>query len=73
MTHLCCPQCRLRFTPAAEAYLTACPECGEPPQPLAGLAGAVGYRLFRVEETPRPLPDAIEVAMPLPDPGSWRS
>ena len=27
MTHVCCPRCRLRFTPAAAAYIVACPEC----------------------------------------------
>ena len=28
MTHVCCPSCRLRFSPAAAAYLVSCPECG---------------------------------------------
>lgn len=66
MTHACCPACRLRFTAAATAYLLACPACGEPPQPLAGLAGAVGYRLFRLEDAPHSLPEAVEVSMPIP-------
>jgi len=73
MTHACCASCRLRFTPAGAAYLTACPACGEPLQPLAGLAEAVGYRLFRLEDAPGALPEAIEVSMPIPDPGSRRS
>jgi hypothetical protein len=70
MTYACCTGCRIRFTAAAAAYLTACPTCGEAPQPLAGLAGAVGYRLFRLEDVPSELPAAVEVSMPIPDPGN---
>ena len=73
MTHACCPDCRLRFTPAAAAGLPSCPLCGEPLQPLEGLAGAVGLRLFRPEEAPDSLPHAVAVAMPVPDPGLGRS
>jgi hypothetical protein len=73
MTHACCARCRIRFAPPAAAYLTACPVCGEPLQPLAGLAAAVGYRLFRLEDAPRDLPEAIELSMPIPDPGLGRS
>ena len=73
MSHACCTSCRIRFTPAAAAYLTACPACGKPPQPLARLAGAVGYRLFRLEDAPQALPEAVEVSMPIPDPGTRRS
>lgn len=73
MTHACCVSCRIRFTPAAAAYLTVCPGCSQPLQRLAGPAGAVGYRLFRLEDTPRPAPDAIEVSIPIPDGGSGRS
>jgi hypothetical protein len=72
-THACCASCRIRFGPAQTAYLTACPACGEPLQPLAGLAEAVGYRLFTQEDAPDALPEAIEVAMPIPDPGPGRS
>lgn len=73
MTHASCAGCRIRFTPPAAAYLTACPECGEPLQPLPGVAAAVGYRLFTLEDAPRDLPEAIEVSMPIPDPGVERS
>ena len=73
MTHASCPDCRLRFAPAAAAYLPACPACGEPLQPLAGLAGAMGYRLFRLEDVPHAQLEAMEVSMPIPDPGSRRS
>jgi hypothetical protein len=69
MTYACCAGCRLRFSPAAAAFLTACPVCGEPPQPLGALAGAVGYRLFTLEDAPHTLPEAVEVSMPIPDPG----
>jgi hypothetical protein len=71
--HACCPDCRLRFAPAEAAYLIVCPECGEPLQALSELAGAVGFRLFTVEDTPNSLPDALAVSMPLPDPGTRRS
>ena len=73
MTHVCCPDCRLRFTPAAAPHLVACPECGEPPQTLAGLEGALGFRLFRLDDVPHPLPEAVAVSIPIPDPGGGRS
>jgi hypothetical protein len=73
MTHACCPSCRIRFTTAASAFLTACPVCGEPPQSLAVLTGAVGYGLFRLEDAPQALPEAVEVSMPIPDPGGGGS
>jgi hypothetical protein len=72
MTHVCCPDCRLRFTPAAAAYLVACPECGEPPKALAGLEGVVGFRLFRVDDVSH-LPEAVAASIPIPDPGGGRS
>jgi hypothetical protein len=72
MTNACCTSCRIRFSPAAAAHLTTCPACGEALEHLNGLAGAVGYRLFRLEDNPRPLPEAIEVSMPIPDPWSGR-
>jgi hypothetical protein len=73
MTHLCCRDCRLRFTAAPAAHLVACPECGEPPQRLAGLEESVGFRLFRLEDVPHSLPEAIAVSIPIPDPGQGRS
>jgi hypothetical protein len=68
MTHVSCPDCRLRFSPAATAYLPACPECGGPLQPLGALEGAVGLRLFRVDGAKHSLPEAVAVAMPTPGP-----
>lgn len=58
MTHLCCPNCRLRFTPAAAAYIVACPECGGVPHPIASLARTLGFRLVGPEELPHQLPYA---------------
>jgi hypothetical protein len=70
VTHSCCPECRLRFSPAVAAYLTVCPVCGEPTQPLATLAGAVGYGLFAPEDN-LALPEAIEISIPIPIPEPW--
>lgn len=67
MTHVCCPDCRLRFTPAAAGRLVACPQCGEPPRTVSGLEGAVGFRLFRLEDVPQSLPEAVAVSIPIPD------
>ena len=67
MTQTCCTNCRIRFTPAAAAHLTTCPECHEPLQPAAELAGVMGYQLFRLEDAPHALPEAMEVSMPIPD------
>lgn len=73
MTHVGCPCCQLRFTPATAAYLLACPECGRPPQLIGAAEGVVGFRLFIPEDVPNPLPEAIAVSLPLPDPGANRS
>jgi hypothetical protein len=72
MSNACCPTCRLRFHRAAAAQLAACPRCGEELQRLA-LEGSVGFRLFGPEDAPQPLPEAIAVSMPIPDPGRERS
>jgi hypothetical protein len=72
MTHVGCPSCRLRFTAAAAAYLVACPQCGRPPQPVAGAEGVVGFRLFVPEDAPRELPQAVAVSIPIEDPDAGR-
>jgi hypothetical protein len=64
MTHATCPDCRLRFRPALAAHLSACPSCGRPLQTLGGARAAFGLRLFTPDNAPRPLPEAISVAMP---------
>ena len=73
MSSACCPDCRLRFTPAVAGYLTACPECGKPPQPMTSQEGVLGYRLFTPEDAPAALPEAIAVSMPIPDPNGRQS
>jgi hypothetical protein len=72
MTHLCCPNCRLRFTPAAATNLAACPQCGSPPQPKASLEGMVGFGLLRLQDDPHSLPQARAVSIPIPDPSRGR-
>jgi hypothetical protein len=65
MTRASCPTCRLRFTPAATAILTSCPECGRPLQ-AAPSAELVGYGLFASDPDPA-LPVASAVALPRPE------
>ena len=68
MTHVCCPSCRLRFTPAAAAYLEACPTCGGPPQPSASVESTLGFRLIATDQIRLDaLPDAVAAALPPPD------
>jgi hypothetical protein len=70
MTHVCCPSCRLRFTPAASAYIVACPECGEPPQEITSPESALGFRLLGLEDLPIELPEALVASLPVPEPGA---
>jgi hypothetical protein len=72
MTQVCCPSCRLRFTRASAAYLVACPQCGEPPQPIAGEL-AFGFRLLTDGDRSETLPHAVAVAMPIHGPGTTPS
>jgi len=58
----------LRFTPAAAAYLVACPECGQPPEPIVGAEGVIGFRLFVPADVPHELPEAVAVSIPTSDP-----
>ncbi len=73
MTHVSCPACRLRFTPAAASYLPACPICGEPLTRVGGAGGVLGFRLYGLDDALQSLPEALEVAMPTPDPHAGRS
>ena len=68
MTRLCCPRCRLRFTPAAAAYITACPECRDWPEPITSLERTLGFRLVGPEDLPHELPHATAGAMTFPEP-----
>ena len=65
-THVCCLRCRLNFTPAAAAYITACPECGDSPQPIAILQPIIGFRLVGPEDLPHELPYATAVSVTFP-------
>jgi len=73
MGNVCCPRCRLRFTPAAAAYITACPECGNSPQPIASLERTLGFRVVGPEDLPHELPQASAIAITYPEPGGARS
>jgi hypothetical protein len=65
MTRVSCPSCRLRFTPAAAALLTACPQCGRDLHPVASVEATLGYRLFDAIDSPPPLPLAAEIVLPI--------
>ena len=68
VTRLCCPACRLRFTPASAACIIACPECGDAPKAIVSLEHTVGFRLIGPEDLPHELPYATAHAIALPDP-----
>jgi hypothetical protein len=72
MTHAFCPNCWLRFVPAAAAHLAACPTCGDPPLHTTDPRRLVGFTLFRPEDEPRDLPEAIAVSLPIPGPRGGR-
>ena len=73
MSYVCCSPCRLRFTPAAAAYITACPECGNSPQAIATLERTLGFRLVGPEDLPHELPHASAIAITYREPGGARS
>jgi hypothetical protein len=69
---LCCPSCRLRFSPVAATYLLACPECGAPPTVAAGSENLMGYRLLDPLDGPEIQAEAIAVSLPVPPlDGRW--
>jgi hypothetical protein len=69
MTQACCPSCGLRFTGAAAARLTACPECGEPPQLVPSAEHVLGFRLW-ADAGRSDLPAvAVAIATAIHDPG----
>lgn len=65
MSHLCCINCRLRFSPLAAAFLTCCPDCGELPTSAAGPGSLIGFRLLDPGHLSHTLPEAIAVALPI--------
>lgn len=73
MIRACCPDCRLRFSPAATVYLDACPECGQSPTAAASPESVVGFRLIRLaDRSDAHDPAALAVRVPMPDPGRGR-
>ncbi len=73
MTHVCCPRCRLRFTPVAAVNLDLCPLCATPTQPM-NAGSAVGFRLVDSDElVGQEMQAAAAVALPFHDPGLTRS
>jgi hypothetical protein len=66
MTRLSCPSCRLRFTIAARATFTTCPECDRPLQAVGSAEATLGYRLFVMDDPQPALPMAAEAALPIP-------
>ena len=68
MTQVCCPSCRLRYARAVGAYIVACPRCGEPLEVNWPAAKTLGFRLAVADDLGEALPEAIAVAMPLPEP-----
>jgi hypothetical protein len=71
MTQACCPSCGLRFTGAAAAHLTACPECGGPPQSVPSAEHVLGFRLWVDADSidAPPIAVAVAVATAIHDPG----
>jgi hypothetical protein len=68
VTHVGCPRCRLRFTPAAALYIVACPECGDPPHPIPSLERTFGFRLVGPEDLSQEVPHPTAVSITLPEP-----
>ena len=68
MTHVCCPECRLRFGPAVAVYLGACPRCGGPAQPMAEPESVLGFRLLTLDDLPPSLPEALASSLSIDPP-----
>jgi hypothetical protein len=68
MTHVACPNCRLRFALAAAGSVLACPGCGRPPQPGLDAESVVGFRVFVPEGLHEEPPEAEVVSIMLIDP-----
>jgi hypothetical protein len=66
MTHASCPDCRLRFSAGAAAYLVVCSNCGGPVHITNSPAEVFGYRLEHPSVAASSLGEAVAVAMPLP-------
>ena len=60
----------MRFTPAAAAYIIACPECGDSPQAMTSLERTFGFRLVGPEDLPHELPYGTAVSITFPESGA---
>jgi hypothetical protein len=69
MTRLSCPSCRLRFTAAATAMITTCPDCGRHLESVISAEDTVGFRLFAPLDPQPELPMAVEATLPIHDLG----
>ncbi len=67
MTHVSCPDCRLRFAADTAAYLVACPCCGELLLTQCTPGDVLGYQLYRPADGSPSFAEAIAVALPTPD------
>jgi predicted nucleic acid-binding Zn-ribbon protein len=67
MTRLSCPRCRLRFTAAATATITTCPDCGRQLQAVVSAEDTLGFRLATPVDPQPELPMAVEAALPIGD------
>jgi hypothetical protein len=67
MTRLSCPSCRLRFTAAATATMTTCPDCGQHLEEVISAEDTLGLRLFTPLDPQPELPMAVEAALPIHD------
>lgn len=66
-THLCCPDCRLRFTHAPAVSGVTCPQCGNPPHAVTSPEHLLGWRLSTLRDVDPLLPEAVAVSLPAPD------
>jgi hypothetical protein len=75
MIRVCCPECRLRFSPAASAFIECCPDCDRVLQSVTDPRAMVGFRLLKLDAFPPALTDPIAaaVSLPLPDPSRGRT
>jgi hypothetical protein len=70
MIRACCPECRLRCSPAAAMYLDTCSSCGGPLQPVSSLRDLVGFRLVEQDALPPSATGAAAVAISVSYPGA---
>jgi hypothetical protein len=72
VSNIGCAGCRLRFTRAHAAHLGSCPRCALPMAQFANPEQIVGFRLYTPEPVNDPLPTAVAISLPVPDPRGYR-